>query len=66
MKHIRLRNPVLVLADIFKPGRGSVVPVRDDHIVLHEKRTDFTPFAIGVFGPYLSHPEITAVELLHI
>ena len=64
MKHVGLGHVAVVLADIFKTGRGAIVAIGDDGFVLDDKCSHLSAFTVGVLSPNSCHAYITAIEAI--
>ena len=63
VQNIGLGFAHIILADVLKTRGGSVVAVRDYHLVLDDERTHLTTYAVGVLGPDARHTQVAAVKL---
>ena len=54
---------VVILTDIFKSARCTIVAITDNHFIFYNQCTYLSAFAIAVFSPYTCHSQIAKVEL---
>lgn len=62
MEDIGLGDVILILADILKTARSTIVAVGDNHLVLDDEGTHLPPNAVAVLSPYTGHAQIAVVE----
>ena len=54
MEHVWFGDVILIFAYILKTGRGTVVAVRDNHLVFYNQCTDLAALAIRISAQMLA------------
>lgn len=58
MQNIPLRLPLFIFTHIFKTWWRSIISIRDDHLVLYQETSHFSPLTIRKLTPFTSHLHI--------